>query len=366
MTVSIAAPTTGITAEQMAADSAGVRAAWLALVAEGPVILSGYGWMAADFPQPAAIGVIKAASLRLPNLMAVRILANSYAAAALGASDPRADLHGLDTLVDALQPSASLIDAMILVAICNIRDNAWLEATCRGTDPTPWIAHCPPLLPAVADAFACERAWFVGSVYQDFRAGRFVDNTLYSYGSGRGSFNDLKNLATGLLWRVVAPFDIAFAYQWEALSEQRLKGQAVDLSGLQDAIMANSWLHPFSKWMIPNLIESGITAVTQDAGGREYRIAAALVWNWRTSGVLPVDAGAVRALLPTDLLAAHGDLPAIQYAVVAPGRFRLWVDSATPITDLLPAGRIDAPKPGTGAWSQKRWWLELDLNQLPK
>ena len=59
------------------------------------------------------------------------------------------------------------------------------------------------------------------------------------------------------------------------------------------------------------------------------------------------------------------DGPEIHYSVVAPGRFRLWTDPATPATDLLPAGRIDAPKPTTAAWSEGKWWLELDLSQVP-
>ena len=342
--------------QQLADDSLTERTAWRALYQEGPVVVGSFGWIRRDFPTPDTIGIAQSVQLCIPNLLATRALASSIAAAALSAKDPRADLADLDALVGAMESGGTLIDAMILIAISNIRDQAWLEATLRGVDPAPWIAQRPPVGKALITAFAGERAWNVGGLYQDYMHGRIPGSAMAPDGAA---------WAGTIVWRCVAPHDLAFMYFSEGEIEKRLRGQAVNLSTLYTKLQARSVLHIMSSVMIPNLIESAHTGIQADVTARRLRCAAAVAHAWHQTKQLPTNSPELLALLPTDLLAAHGDSPAIQYSVIAPDRFRLWTDPATPATDLLPAGRIDAPAPTTAAWSEGRWWLELDLNQVP-
>ena len=344
------------TDQQLVTDSQVERLAWRNLYTEGSLLLTGFGWMGRDFPHPEQIGIAKASSLRLANLLGTRALANALAASAMVAPNPQLELADLDALVTSLEPGCSLIDAMILGAVANIRDLAWLEATTRGSDPTAWIARPTRVNEAVIMGFSGDRAWHVGGLYQDYLQGRTFGGVLSSeLGGWVGTF----------LWSAVAPHDLALGFHCEAQIEERLRGQPVDMKTLERRLQTESWLHPISNIMIPNLIESGITGIQLDVTANRLRIAAAIMHNFHHTKQLPSDTAAVRALLPSDLFAANGDRPAIIYSVIAPKRFRLWTDPSTPATDLLPAGRIDAPKPTSAGYSEGKWWLELDMTQLP-
>lgn len=342
--------------QSLADDSLTERTAWRALYQEGPVILGGFGWIRRDFPHPETIGINQAVLLRVANLLASRALAFSIAAAVLLSKDPRTDLADLDALVRAMESPGSVIDAMVLCAVANVRDQAWLEATLRGTDPASWIANRPPLGAAVSTAFMGERAWLVGGLYQDYKQDRNLGSEMAPGGMA---------WAGTAFMRCVSPYDLAFAFHCEGEIERRLRGESVKLSTVTAELHKRSILHPMSDIVLSNLIEAGGTGIQFDVTARRLRCAGAVIHAWNLTKQLPSSTHELLTLLPTDLLSAHMDGPEIHYSVVAPGRFRLWTDPATPATDLLPAGRIDAPKPTTAAWSEGKWWLELDLSQVP-
>ena len=344
--------------------SATDREAWKQLHREGPVLLSAFGWVAEDLPDPASAGIMKTAAVRLPNLLGMRALATALATEAFRAPDPLPALEELDALVASQRPSGSLIDAMILMATANIRDQAWLEAITRGVDPGPWLAQRDELLSAVGDAFAAERMLFPGALYQDVIAGRSLSPLLM------GGHGTTWREAVGIWFSTqlayfTLPTDTAFALRCATQSEDFCR-TGIDRSAASMARLHDPWFrvtHPTAAVMIPNLIESAITAVQAETAARRLRVAGGLIHRWRTLGSLPADE-TVTDFPARDLLAAQRHGPAILYERLTTTRFRLWTDPATPPTDLLPAGRIDAPKTTTLPWYNGGWCTEMDLSAL--
>lgn len=352
--------------ERILTASASDRQAWRKLYQEGPVVISAFGWLAEDIPDPADAGIAKTAAVRLSNLLAMRALATALATEAFRAGDPLPALADLDALVAAQQPVGSLIDAMILLAVCSIRDQAWLDAVSRGAEPGPWIAQRSEFLPAVGEAFAAERMLFQGGMYQDIIAGRSLSGLLMG-SSGTTWKEAFGNWMSAQVAYVTLPSDTAFALRCSIQSEDLCR-TGIDATGASMALLRDPWFritHPTAAIIIPNFTESAITAVQAETSARRLRIASALIHVWRATGDLPAD-DAIADFPARDLLAPQRHGPAILYQRLTPTRFRLWTDPATPPTDLLPAGRIDAPKPTSLPWCNRGWCTELDLSALPR
>ena len=128
---------------EVLAGSAATRSRWRALRQEGPLVISSFGWLQQDFSNPTTMGLAEAFKVRQPNLKNICELAQAFAIESHLSDDPRAALAELDALVAASDRSASLIDALVATNMQAIRDSAWLEATLRGTDPTPWTDNMP-------------------------------------------------------------------------------------------------------------------------------------------------------------------------------------------------------------------------------
>ncbi len=350
--------------ERILTASAGDREAWRKLRQEGPVTISVLGWLAEDLPDPASAGVFKTAQSRIPNLLGVRALATALATEARSAADPRSALADLDALVSAQRPVGSLIDAMILMPTSNIRDLAWLEAASREIDPAPWIDRRDDALAVVGDAFAAERMPFLGGLYQDAVAGRSVSGLLAT-SAGTSWKEAIEDRASEWAAYFSLPADTAFGLRFSILSEELCR-TGIDRSAPLLARLNEPWFrltHPTTTFSVTYLIESAITAVQADTSARRLRVAGALIHAWQVTGTLPADDAA--ADFPAkELLAAQRHGPAILYQRLTPTRFRLWTDPATPPTDLVPAGRIDAPKTTTQPWWNHGWCTELDLSAI--
>ncbi len=130
----------------------------------GGVLLSGYGWAATDLP-PGRRTVADVTRLHLPNLLVLRDHATWLAYAAVLADDPTAHLGDLTRLLAAMDHPATLIDAMMMLMVAGVRDNAHLELAMRGTLPDQasvrFLAEPPRSLERLAAAYAGDRALYL-------------------------------------------------------------------------------------------------------------------------------------------------------------------------------------------------------------
>lgn len=352
-------------AQRMPAETAafltathGKREAWRRLHAEGPVVLGLLGWLGQDIPDPARASVVTASACRTMNMQATMQLATAFAVEARAAADPASALAELSALVAATGTSGSIIDTMVRFRLRGILDEARLEAALRGADAGAWVRDAPDVLDEVAESFRTERLLFGGAFYQDVASGRGIGTT-----PGMGTSWPLVDRFGQWVYGAVAPHDVVIVHRGELLGEDLCRTGVGDVAKMHAELARQRWRHPIASIALPNLLEIATTGVQYDTSGRRFRIAAMLAREWLESRRLPVDEAALPAGCST-LAAASRRCPAIRYQRIADSRFRLWTDPATPATDLLPAGRIDAPGPATDPWTNRRWWLELDLSGI--
>jgi hypothetical protein len=347
------------------AASATARAEWRRLWQEGPVVLSAFGWLRAHLPDPEQAGFASMAATPIPSLLQVRYLASALATEARLAADPAPALADLDALVAAHQPSGSLIDAMIAIAIAAIRDDAWLEAVARGGEPRPWLTQNWDPMRHVADALAAERVFYAGGYVQDLRRGSLTLYSLFGLSSsfsGGGRWESVSFL--GQLF-VLGPHDAAFMLRELAVGETLARtGQSAAGGTVESRLRAQGWRVPVSRILMPNTLESVYTAAGSEFRGRMLRIAEGIVWNFRSTGTVPADAAHLPDLV-APLAAATAWSPALRYTRLSATRFRLDCDPATPPTEVIPAGRIEAWKPASSSFLVRHWGLEWDLAPQP-
>jgi hypothetical protein len=295
------------------------------LLRSGRLVLSGFGWMAKDLP-PDKRRMPFTAALTLPNLLSTRELAEWLHHAAVLAEDPRQHLADLDALMVAMGRPATLIEAMIQVAVANIRDRAYLELALLDRLPVEarerWLAEAPRALHVVGDGFTGESALFAHGFagMLDQSATPFPVITMNS--GWQSAWFSAGVWLTGYQ-------DCAVMAEVETHIGQRLRGERPDAWPTWEQIRPR--LSVLGRIAVPNLFESAISAVQADAAQRMARLAARVVALAR-AGALPVDQAALlTALGDPGALAASGDLLGLRYEVPAPGRFRLVVDPASPI-----------------------------------
>ncbi len=336
----------------------GKREAWRRLRAEGPVTLGLIGWLREDIPDPARASAASAGACRTMSMQAAMQLATAFATEARASADPGAALAELSALVAATGNGGAIIDTMIRLRLRGILDEARLEAALRGADARAWSREMPDTLDEVAESLRTERLLMGGGFYQDITSGRGIGTT-----PGMGISWPLADRFGQWVYGAIAPHDVVVVHRGELLGEDLCRTGIGDVAKMQAELARQTWRHPIASIALPNLLEIAIAGVQHDVSGRRFRIAALLAQEWLESGRLPADEAALPA--PCSALAAASKrCPAIRYQRIADSRFRLWTDPATPATDLLPAGRIDAPVPSTAPWTNRRWWLELDLSGI--
>jgi hypothetical protein len=287
------------------------------------LVLSGYGWMAEDLP----VGRRRmpfTSAMRLPNLLCVRELALWLRHATAVATDPRPSLADLDALNAAMARPVTLIDAMIALALADIRDRTYVDLALLDRLPDAerqhWLAEPCRHLALLADAIDGE------SVLMAMAAAEMLEVESLELVSGWE-----KSMASLRLW-ITGHRDCARMAEVEVHAAQRLRGQRLDT--WNDGPAFNDQLGILGRICMPNLTESAITALQADARHRMTRLAVMLIGMERRGG-LPADQAALRAALgDADLLAPAGDHLHLLYEALTADRFRVVVDPASPLPDF--------------------------------
>jgi hypothetical protein len=340
--------------------SSGDIAAIAAILAEGPIELSLFGWCERDPVKLRSIDILAASSTRLPNLLSTRAIANWLGIRACLDADPEPHLRSLDRLIAGMDHPGTLIDAMIGVACRSIRDQTHLWLASRGRLITSrlqfWSAETPMNRSSCAAGFAGERCLFQEPLSR--MSWRFSE----IFGT---SSNVLNN--TWMLLRIwpMQGYEAAHCCSAIAGSEATLLGKQSPSQypmpfGYQGLITAIA---------MPNLDESGITATEGDNRHRILRCAAIVAETYRRMGTLP-DA------MPLTAPAAGIDanLPLLVYEILTPSRFRIGIDPLAPRPPAIPIDRWKptylAPAIGTPPLAKAasdircRWSLEIDLDAI--
>lgn len=316
------------------------------LLQDPRLLISAYGWLAQDLP-PGKRTLPHTAAIRLPNLLSTRSLANWLHHAACTEADPKPALDDLDRFHRALSRPASLIDAMIWVAISAVRNDAYLHLALLGRLPTTnreaWLAEDCRLVAGVADGLDAERVLFndgwaqMGeetSLIQSFRTLRMRQ---LDSGFGPTPTYDWKEWLS-FRWLTSGPWawatihhDAAITADVQALISARLRGEVA--SPMPDWSMIQPRYRGYGAMVVGNLTESGITALESDAMHRIYRVAVVLLT--RADRGLPADQPALVELLGSSLwLTPTGDHLHLTYERLAEDRFRLVVSPTSPVPNF--------------------------------
>lgn len=336
----------------LAAQRASMEPA-LGLLRRGDLVLSGYGWAAADLP-PGKRTLLHTSALRLPSLLSMRALADWLHYSAVITEDPRPVLADLDALHAALQRQpGTLIDAMITVAIDAIRDRTYVDLALRGTLPDDlrdrWLTEPNRLLALVAEGFDGEASLFGGGIY----------NLVADAGPWSATMDPDARLASrlfgGPIFWATGLGDAAVIIEFNAAIADRLRGTSS--TPLPDWSTIAPRLGPIGKLAIPNFYESARHALEADARQRLARTAVRLLAMGRDAG-LPADQAALTAALGNVSLAPAGDHLALRYERLSDSRFRVAVDPSSPAPNFDDPSRMAGrgAKLGTPAASEPLVW----------
>lgn len=328
------------------------------LLAEGPCLISGFGWVERDPAQLAGMDIAAIAATRIPNLLALRGLAQASAYRAIAADDPEPDLRRLDALIQAQDRPAVLIDAFVAVAIAAMRDqvHAWLAVRGRlaPTRLASWAAEAPLQRTWAAAGMAGERCLFHEPL------GRMR----WGFG-GLGSSTRLP----AEVWAFVRIWPTQ-GYEIACMQSAAARAEALltDRPPPAERQMPFGSMGPLMELGTMNTAESMVTAVEAANRHRHLRAVALIAAAYRASGSLPA---ALPPGMETGALAP--DLPALRYETFAPARLRVGLDPAGPLPPAIPADRW---KPGYASTigrppinlpvspDRERWSLEIDLDAI--
>jgi hypothetical protein len=313
------------------------------------LVISSLGWIAQDLP-PHKRRLPNTSATRMPNLLAHRALATWLHHEACINPDPVAALDDLDRLHAAFRRPGFLIDAMIWVAIANIRNEAYLHLALLGRLPEAnrraWLAESCELVLGVADAFDGERACFNDSwvrwvdemsLINSFHDGRMITSTSTSLSGSTTPWWDPQWLYSGPRLWCTSHHDCAIAAELEAAISARLRGETATPFPDWTAIRPRLW--GYGSIAMPNLVESAITALEADARHRMFRLAVTIIDQVKADG-LPIDRdNLIRRLGGLDLLTPAGDHLHLTYECLGDDRFRLVVSPTSPLPNFDAPGR---------------------------
>ena len=347
-------------------DSKTARADWATLSSEGPLVLTGLGWLTSDPATSSRTDLETNAAKTIPSLLQVRQLANVLAVEARVATDPRPALASLDAIITGQDHHGYQIDAMILIMVMQIRDDAWLEAVLRGTNPQPWLSNTVPCLTRVADSFAIERMLWCGLNTQQILNGKTPVYSAFGWSGGsRSAWDEARDFISNSLWWFLSPTDTMWYLRGITECERLNRDGHGDPKAMALKIHGFGWRTPISAMSLPNLAEAGTTAARAELVQRRSRLAGAIIHVWNTTKSLPTTLSELPPLT-AQLAIPRADLPVIRYTRVSPTRFLLDSDPATPATPMVPSGTITAAPTLSGPYKSGPWSLELDLAELEK
>ncbi len=356
-------PSSDLAKRDLAVRNGGAdMAAVAAILAEGPVELSLFGWCERDPAKLRSIDVATAVATPLPHLLPCRAWANWWSIRACLDPDPEPHLQNLDRLVTAMGHPGTLIDAMIAMACSAIRDQAHLWLATRGRLPVArlqaWAAESPEHRIWCASGWAGERC-----VFQEP-----LSRLHWGFASLAGASGNPWDDAWAFvrMWPIQG-HDSAFCASSLAVSEATLLGKP--LPTIRQPPFAIMGL--VATITLPNLTECGVTAIESANGHRLARCAAAVAEAYRRTGSLP-------EVIPAFASAAAIDAnaPALLYERLSPSRFRIGIDPTGPLPPAIPTDRwlskgyastIGSPPAAPAALMGRgggRWSGEIDLDAI--
>ena len=347
-------------------DSKTARADWATLSSEGPLVLTGLGWLTSDPATSSRTDLETNAAKTIPSLLQVRQLANVLAVEARVATDPRPALASLDAIITGQDHHGYLIDAMTLIAAMQIRDDAWLEAVLRGTNPQPWISNTVPCLSRLADTYAVERMLWCGLNTQQILDGKTPDYSASSWSlASRSTWDEVRDFLSNSVWWILSPTDNVWQMRGLTECERVNRDGHGDPQAMAMKLHAFGWRIPIAAISFPNLAGAADVAARAEIAQRRYRLAGAIIHVWNTTKSLPTTLSELPPLT-AQLAIPRADLPVIRYTRLSPTRFLLDSAPATPATPMVPSGTITAAPTLSGPYKSGQWSLELDLADLEK
>ncbi len=322
---------------QSIADTLAVRAPSVQLARDmlqhDDLLLSGAGWLRTHLTNP-KYTLTEAAALPLPNLLVQRDLAQWLRHAAVLAEDPRPYLHDFDRLIHASLHPVTLIDAMILVALLHIRDQAYVETAMRGTLPADmakaWIADVQPILHSTGGAILSEGILYSVGFAHSIGSGQ-------QWSLGRDVFGRNTVSTNWDMWWNGAT-DSAQMFGYYGKVRDRLQG--LTSTPLPDFSTEFASGGQILSMLVPNCSESIMTVLEYDATQRAMRLAVLLL-NAYPAADLPADV----LILKTQpeylaLLQPPGDAYYLIYERLAQRRMRICISPTSPVPNIAIPGRL--------------------------
>lgn len=322
---------------QCIADTLAVRAPKVQpardMLQRDELLLSGAGWLRTHLTNP-KYTLMEVAALPLSDLLVQSDLAEWLRHAAVLAEDPRPYLRDLNAVIHASHYPVTTIDAMHLLALLHIRDQAYVETAMRGTLPADmakaWIADVEPILHRLGQATLYE-----GILYSVGMANSITSGNNWSLGSdllGRGSV-----MTTWEIWwngAAVSPKIL----EYSGVVHDRLKG--ISHTPLPDVVAAFSACGQILRMFMTRASESIMIALAHEAKQRCMRLAVLFLQAHVTTD-LPADVAVLRTRKEyLDLMEPGGDAFSLTYERLAPRRMRICISPTSPEPNIAIPGRF--------------------------
>ncbi|MBA3698776.1 MAG: hypothetical protein H0W78_07970 [Planctomycetes bacterium] len=336
------------------------------LLQHDTLLVSALGWIAQDLP-PGKRSLPHAASARIPSLLSTRALAYWLHHAACTESDPRPALDDLDRFHRALSRPGCLLDAMIWIAIANIRNETYVHLALLGrlpeTNRQAWMNEPSKLIAGIADGFDGERTWFNDSwanmgeemsFFSSFTTGRVMIDDI-SFGAGPTDpwmeWLSFRWLYSGPWMWATTHHDSAVTAELEAHISARLRGETT--LPIPDWTVTQPRYWGYGAIGVPNLMESAITALEADAKHRICRLAVMLLIQAPTHG-LPADLTALMQRVDkATWLEPPGDHLHLTYERLDEHRFRVVINPTSPVPNFDDPARMALRTKASGAPANK-------------
>lgn len=334
------------------------------LLRDPRLLVSTYGSLAQDLP-PGKRRLHHTAAVRMPNLLTTRSLANWLHHAACTETDPRPALDDFDRFHRALSRPATLIDAMIWVAISAIRNDAYLHLALLGRLPeanrAAWLAEECRLVAGVADGLDSERMLFTDSWAQMGEDTSFF-GSFWALQIGTGfstTPTDEWKEWLSFRWLYSGPWAWATIHHDSAVTAElvahisaRLRGERAD--PVPDWTVTQPRYWGYGAIGVSNLMESAIVALEADAKHRMFRLAVTIISDVPTDGLPPDQIALDQRLGDGAWLTPTGDHLHLSYERLGDHRFRLVVSPSSPIPNFDIPSRLTGRTKPFGAPADKR------------
>lgn len=267
-------------------------------------------------------------SPKIPNLLAIRMLAEWLERDALLSSYPKDDLSDLDRLIHSLSRPVLIVDAMIALVVEDIRNRAYLELAVAGRLPHSlrenWLAEHSHEKELVADGLRGERVLL--APLRIAHLSGYVPVLGDDYGLSDG------HLLTWPMGLNDFAVEIDLTARFEDVLREKMIAQFLKLNDVEGKIQS---IVGFAK-MLPFLFSHGLDG---EANHRLARLAVRILAVTKNGSSLPSSQGEIVDLIGKDIEFDPGfDCLKLRYDHVAPDRFSLSVDPRGPFPPFYDRG----------------------------